>query len=489
VTIPDPALVVLVGPSGSGKSVWAAEHYGPHEVVSSDRLRAVVGSGEHDLEASDDAFALLDQIVAARLRHGLTVVVDTLGLDPARRQGYLTLARNSRMPAVVVLLDTDPAECRRRNRARDQPVPATVLDGQLRRMRAAVAEIGDEGWDLVTAAAQAQPEASHTPGARKAASEQRQRPVQMSLILQLSRFGWDEDPAGPAHWLAAVARGAAEAGLQGIALMDHLIQIPQVGRAWEPIPEPWVTLGMLAGLEPGLRLGTLVTPVTFRAPGILAKTVATLDALSGGRAFCGIGAGWWEREHAGFGLPFPPAVARLDQLEAAIETLRALWQPGTKEYRGERVWLPETTCYPRPVSRIPVIVGGSGEKRTLAIAARLGDGCNVPSDLETLDRKLAIFREHCVAAGRDPAQAEVTVLDVPVIGRDREDAGSIVERLRGRTPAAAFAERHHAGTADDHIGRYRLLAERGVRTVFVSLPDLAGPEDVLRLSPVAAAFA
>ncbi len=486
--LPDPALVVLVGPSGSGKSVWAAERYRPHEVVSSDRLRALVGSGEHDLDASADAFALLDQIVAARLRRGLTAVVDTLGLDPERRRGYLELARSSGMPAVAVLVGTDPDECRRRNRARDVPVPATALDGQLRRMRAAVAEIPGEGWDLVTTAARAEPEVSHSPGARAAAGKQRRRPVRMGLVLQLSRFPWDEDPAGPAHWLAAVARAAAEAGLQGIALMDHLIQIPQVGRAWEPIPEPWVTLGMLAGLEPGLRLGTLVTPVTFRAPGILAKTAATLDALSGGRSFCGIGAGWWAREHAGFGLPFPAARARVDNLESAIETLRALWQPGTREYRGERVWLPETTCYPRPVSAIPIIVGGSGEKRTLAIAARLGDGCNLPSDLDTLDRKLAIFRQHCVAAGRDPAQPEVTVLDVPVIGRDREDAASIVEKLRGRTTAAAFARSHHAGTADDHLGRYRLLADRGVRTVFVSLPDLTRPEDVLRLAPLAAAF-
>jgi alkanesulfonate monooxygenase SsuD/methylene tetrahydromethanopterin reductase-like flavin-dependent oxidoreductase (luciferase family) len=356
-------------------------------------------------------------------------------------------------------------------------------------MRAAVEEIRGEGWDLVTTAGPVQPEASHTPGARAAADEQRQRPVPMGLVLQLSRFPWGEDPAGPAHWLAAVARAAAEAGLQGIALMDHLIQIPQVGRAWEPIPEPWVTLGMLAGLELDLRLGTLVTPVTFRAPGILAKTAATLDALSGGRSFCGIGAGWWAREHAGFGLPFPPARARLDELESAIETLRALWQPGTREYRSERVWLPETTCYPRPASPIPVIVGGGGEKRTLAIAARLGDGCNLPSDIGTLDRKLAIFRRHCLQAGRDPMQAEVTVLDVPVIGRDREDVASIVEKLRGKTTAAAFARGHHAGTADDHIGRYRLLADRGVKTVFVSLPDLSGPEDVLRLTPVAAAFA
>jgi alkanesulfonate monooxygenase SsuD/methylene tetrahydromethanopterin reductase-like flavin-dependent oxidoreductase (luciferase family)/predicted kinase len=488
-TFPDPALVVLVGPSASGKSFWAAGHYRPDEVISSDRLRAVVGSGEHDLEASADAFALLDQIVGARLRRRLTAVVDTLGLDPARRRAYLKLARTAGMPAVVVLADTDPGQCRRRNRARDVPVPAPVLDGQLRRMRAAATEIAGEGWDLVTTAVQARPEASHSPGARAAASQQRLRPVQMGLVLQLSRFPWDDEPGAPARWLAGVARAAAEAGLQGIALMDHLIQIPQVGRAWEPIPEPWVTLGMLAGLEPGLRLGTLVTPVTFRAPGILAKMAATLDALSGGRSFCGIGAGWWAREHAGFGLAFPPARVRLDELESAIETLHALWQPGTKPYQSERVQLPETTCYPRPVSRIPVIVGGSGEKRTLAIAARLGDGCNLPADIGTLDRKLAVFRRHCLEAGRDPAQAEVTVLDIPVIGRDREHAALIVEKLRGGTAAAAFAKRHHAGTADEHIGRYRLLADRGVKTVFVSLPQLTTPEDVLCLAPLAAAFA
>ena len=502
--VPDPALVVLVGPAGSGKSAWAAARYRPQEVVSSDQLRAVVGSGEHDLEASADAFTLLDQIVAARVRRGLTTVIDTLALDPARRRGYLDLARRHGLASVAVVFDTDPAECRRRNRARDQAVPAAVLDGQLRRMRTAVADIPAEGWDLILAAGPADSahpgdpadpepsarlEPSHTPGARSAARKQRRRPVRLRFVLQLSRFGWDTDPAGPACWLAAVARNAADAGLQGIALMDHLIQIPQVGRAWEPIPEPWVTLGMLAGLQPDLRLGTLVTPVTFRAPGILAKTVATLDALSGGRAFCGIGAGWWAREHAAFGLPFPPAPDRLDRLEAAIETLRALWQPGTKAYQGERVSLPETTCYPRPVSPIPVIVGGSGEKRTLRIAARLGDGCNLPSGLGELEHKLAVLREHCLQAGRDPAEVEITVLDVPVIGRDRDHAASLVEQLRGRTSAAAFARRHHAGTSADHIGRYRLLAERGVTTVFVSLPDLAHPDDVLRLAPVAAAFA
>jgi alkanesulfonate monooxygenase SsuD/methylene tetrahydromethanopterin reductase-like flavin-dependent oxidoreductase (luciferase family) len=245
---------------------------------------------------------------------------------------------------------------------------------------------------------------------------------------------------------------------------------------------------MLAGLDAQLRLGTLVTPVTFRAPGVLAKTAATLDALSGGRAFCGIGAGWWDREHAGFGLPLPPADARLDMLESAIETLRALWQPGTKRYVGERVNLPETTCYPRPVSDIPIIVGGSGEKRTLEIAARLGDACNIPADLDILDHKVAVLRSHCERVGRDPAEVAVTVLDIPVIGRDREHVAAIVERLRGRSSAAVFARRHHAGVAADHVERYRQLTERGVSTIFLSLPDLARPDDLKRLAPVIGAF-
>jgi alkanesulfonate monooxygenase SsuD/methylene tetrahydromethanopterin reductase-like flavin-dependent oxidoreductase (luciferase family)/predicted kinase len=488
--VPDPALVVLVGASGSGKSTWAAERYLAREVVSSDRLRAVVGSGEHDLDASVDAFSLLDQIVAARARRRLTTVVDTLGLDAERRLAWLALARRSGLPAVAVVFDTEPALCRARNRTRGRPVPAAVLDAQLRRLPDVAAHIAAEGWDLVLQPAtgsdgQHVVEPGHSPGSRQAAGQQRARPAQLRFVLQVSRFGWADDPAG---WLRSVALAAADTGFGGLALMDHLIQIPQVGRPWEPIPEPWVTLGMLACLDTDLRLGTLVTPVTFRAPGVLAKAAATLDALSGGRAFCGIGAGWWDREHAGFGLPFPAAARRLDMLETAIETLRALWQPGTKEYSGDRVRLPETTCYPRPVSAIPVIVGGSGD-RTLQIAARLGDGCNLPSDTAVLDDRLAVLRAHCQQAGRDPADVEVTVLDIPVIGHDRDHVAGLVEALRGRVSATAFARRHHAGLAADHIGRYRLLAERGVSTVYVSLPDLAGPEDLSRLAPIVEAFA
>ena len=474
------ALVVLVGASGAGKSTWAAAHYRTAEIVSSDQLRAVVGAGPNDLDATADAFSVLTRIVRARLARGLTVVVDTLGLDPVRRRVWLDLARGSAVPAVAVVFDPPPALCRARNRTRDRPVPAMALTAQLRRLPQVLVELDGEGWDDVTVLREPAPAPASAPLPAEAPPA---RVAGLEFVLQLSRFPWGEEPG---RWLAVMAGAASAAGFTGIALMDHLIQIPQVGRAWDPIPEPWVTLGLLAGLDLGLRLGTLVSPVTFRPPGVLAKAAATLDVLSGGRAFCGLGAGWWEREHLAYGLPFPSAGGRLDLLERTIATMRALWAPGTKAHRDELVELPETTCYPRPVGPLPIIVGGSGEQRTLRIAARSADGCNLPSDPATLPQRIAVLRRHCADVGRDPAEVAVTVLDVPVLGRDREEVADRVERLRGRSAAAAFADR--AGTADVQITRYRRLADLGVATVFVAPAELRGPEDVEPFGRVIQAF-
>ena len=169
-----------------------------------------------------------------------------------------------------------------------------------------------------------------------------------------------------------------------------------------------------------------------------------------------------------------------------IETLRALWAPGTKAHHGRYVHLPETTCYPRPVGEVPIIVGGSGERRTLRIVAEQADGCNLPADPAVLRRKIEVLHAHCAAVGRDPAEVEITVLDLPVIGTDREDTAVRVERLRGRTPAAAFAARHPRRPAADHARRYLELTELGVGTVFVSLPDLSVPADLLRCAPLLA---
>lgn len=480
VQIPDPALVVLVGASGAGKSTWAAELFRDVEVVSSDGLRAIVGSGTADLHASDDAFRLLDLIVEGRVRRGLTVVIDTLGLDPVRRAEWASLARRAELATVAVVFDTPAAVCRGRNAGRDRPVPANVLNGQLQRMRDVRAELDAEGWDVRVVStdepAPAPVSVSATgPGPHVAVAGPR-------VMLQVSRFPWGEDPL---EWLRQVALAADEAGFAGIALMDHLIQIPQVGRAWDSIPEPWVTLGALAALGTDLELGTLCTPATFRAPGIIAKTAATLDVLTGGRAFCGLGAGWWGREHAAFGLDFPPTARRFDDLEVAAETLRALWAPGTKAYAGERVSLPETTCYPRPVGTLPLIIGGGGERRTLRIAARWGDACNVRADLDSVRRKTAVLRRHCDDVGRAHDEVDVTVLDIAVVGTDRDDTWTRVERLRGRTKAADFAARHHAGEVAAHRERHDRLFEVGVGTVFLALPDLDGADDVERVAALA----
>jgi alkanesulfonate monooxygenase SsuD/methylene tetrahydromethanopterin reductase-like flavin-dependent oxidoreductase (luciferase family)/predicted kinase len=474
VTLPDPAVVVLVGPSGSGKSTWAEGSYRRDEIVSSDALRGVVGSGPHDLDATVDAFDLLERVVLARTGRGLTTVIDTLGSDEDRRRRWLARAREVGLPAVAVVMDTPDAECRRRNAARDRPVPAPTLAGQLKRHRALVPQLELEGWDVVHTVRVdgATPEPVTAP---VVGDEERRTSQGLKVVLQVSRFPWGEEPLA---WLTGVARAADEAGFAGLSVMDHLIQIPQVDRAWASIPEPWVTLGAVAGLGTGLELGTLVTPVTFRAPGITAKAAATLDVLTGGRAFVGVGAGWWEREHAAYGLEFPPAKQRLDDLERGIETMKALWAAGTKAYDGARVSLPETTCYPRPVGEVPVIVGGTGQ-RTLRIAATLGDAANVPSARPQLDEHVATLRRHSDTV-------RITVLDLPTIGTDREDAWARVERLRGRTAAPTYAQRTHAGTAADQRDRWGGLAELGVDTVFLGLADLEGPDDFERLAPLLA---
>ena len=344
-------------------------------------------------------------------------------------------------------------------------------------------DLVSDGFDLVVLAeAGADIEPAHLAGSATARKRQLMAPSRLQFALQISQFPWQGDPRG---WLAGVAQTAEQVGFTGLAVMDHLLQIPQVGRAWDPIPEAYVTLGYLAGVTEHIELGTLVTPVTFRSAPLLAKMVATLDAVSGRRAFCGIGAGWYAREHAAYDLDFPSAAARLDALESAIGVLRAFWGPGTKPYAA----LPETTSYPRPTrARPPIIVGGGGERRTLDIAARLADGCNLPSAVPALDRKIEVLRGHLERCERDPSEVRITVLDVPIVGRNADEVGFLVDKHRGRQSAAEYTIGRAAGTIADHVGRYRQLADRGVDTVFVAFPNLTGPAEIERFAPVVQAF-
>ncbi len=487
--IPVPALVWLVGPAGSGKSTWAARHFARNEVISSDALRAATGTGEHDLQASGDAFAVLETIASARIRRRLTTVVDTLGFDTELRTRLASLARAVGLPLVAVVFDTDGQICRRRNASRDRSVPAKVLNGQLRRYRQVRDMLPEEGWHLVVGEDAGGVEPDHVAGSVAARQRQAEDRAELEFFLHLPRF--DRVDRGELRlWLADVARSAEDLGFGGISIMDHLLQIPQVGSHWEDMPESHTTLGYLAALTTRMRLSALVTNVTLRHPALLGRQLATLDVLSGGRVEAGLGAGWFAREHDVYGIPFPPPPHRLDLLEDTLRLLPVLWGPGGGRFEGKTITVPEAICYPRPLQeRIPLVVGGRGERRTMHLAAELADGWNLStSELSVLDQKLAVLRRHCEAVGRDLEDLSISVLDVTVCGRDRDSVHAAIERVRGNRSAAEVVATLHAATAEEHIGRYRLLAERGVRRVYVAFADDSGPGTLEVFARVVEAF-
>jgi len=462
---------VLVGATAAGKSQWAHEHFEAGQIVSSDRLRAAVGTGERDQRASRDAFDVLDLIVQRRLKRRLTTVVDSTGLDARRRAGWRLLAERAGVPAYAIVFVTAAGVVRERNRARADPVPSKVVTSQLREASSAAATLAHEGFARVSSPGAVQLVPPRFLDALDAAARQREDPMTLDFGLQLSRFDVPGHPATTATTLAAMARAAEDAGFTSLWVMDHLLQIPQVGREWEDMLESYTTLGYLAGVTQRIRLGTLVTGITYRNLAHLAKIIATLDVLSGGRAMCGIGAAWFEREHRLYGWEFPSLRDRFDLLEDALELLPLMWGPGSPRFEGRTLTVAEATCYPRPLQeRIPILIGGSGEKRTLRLVARHADACNLFGDPDNVRRKLTVLREHCAAEGRAPAQIRVTHL-APA----RVVAG---ERLG---PGAA--------SVDEHIGHYRELAQAGVQTAIVGLGDADGAESVRRFADVIGAFA
>jgi F420-dependent oxidoreductase-like protein len=470
--LPDPCLVVLVGATATGKSHWARQWFDPDQVVSSDRLRAVVGAGERDQRASRDAFEVLDLIVAKRLGRRLTTVIDSTGLDAGRRDAWRSLAERNGVPAYAVVFDAPAALVRERNRASAAPVPSKIVTSQLRESAGVADKLAGEGFAAVAAGGPVTlvPPAFLT--APDAAVRQKEDPMTLDFGLQVPRFEWPGHAATTAATLADVARAAEETGFTSMWVMDHFLQIPQIGREWEDMLESYTTLGYLAGVTERIRLGTMVTGITYRNIAHLAKIVATLDVVSGGRAMCGVGAAWFEREHRLYGWDFPPLAERFARLEDALELLPLMWGPGSPRFEGRTLTVEAATCYPRPLQeRLPILVGGSGERRTLRLVARHADACNLVGDVDRVRRKLGVLREHCAAEGRDPATIEVTHLgQARVVGSAEEREGS------------------GAATVEEHVGRYRELAEAGVQTAIVGLSDPGGAESVRRFEEVIAAF-
>ncbi len=202
----------------------------------------------------------------------------------------------------------------------------------------------------------------------------------MDIALHLTRFDVPGGPQALPSVLTATARAADEAGFSALTLMDHWFQMEQPGTtAYDPMLEGYTTLGFLAAQTRHLSLGLLVTGVTYRHPGLLAKTVSTLDVLSGGRAMLGIGAAWYEREHHGLGVPFPPVPERFERLEETLQICRQMWSDDTGPYIGHHYRLAETICSPAPEQQagLPIAIGGMGEKKTLRLVARYADACNL----------------------------------------------------------------------------------------------------------------
>jgi F420-dependent oxidoreductase-like protein len=252
----------------------------------------------------------------------------------------------------------------------------------------------------------------------------------MKLGLHVPNFTWDSGPANLGADLARVARTAEEAGFDRMSVMDHLFQMVRLGGPEMEMLESTTTLGFLAGHTSRMKLLALVTAVVYREPGMLAKSVTTLDVLSGGRAMLGIGAAWYEEEALGLGLPFPPLAERFERLEEALQICHQMWSDDDKPFHGAHYELARTLNLPQALSRPhpPILIGGSGERKTLRLVAKYADACNL-AQRGDLDHKLEVLREHCENEGRDYDEIEKTVLFNFDPGTNGESANEILDQL------------------------------------------------------------
>jgi F420-dependent oxidoreductase-like protein len=236
----------------------------------------------------------------------------------------------------------------------------------------------------------------------------------MRLGVHLVKFDFDGGPAAIGPTVAAFGAAAEEAGIDNISVMDHFLQLPFMGAPDLHMLEGYTTLGFLAGHTATVDLQLLVTGVTYRHPGLLAKIVTTLDVLSGGRAVLGIGAAWYQQEHEALGVRFPPVSERFERLEETLQIVHAMFDGERAPYDGKHYQLANTVNSPAPVRRPPIMVGGSGERKTLRLVAKYADACNIFANADggpaALQHKLDVLRGHCDREGRDYDEITKTIL-------------------------------------------------------------------------------
>jgi F420-dependent oxidoreductase-like protein len=234
----------------------------------------------------------------------------------------------------------------------------------------------------------------------------------LKLDLHVPRFTWPGGAAAIGPTFTSLAQTADTIGVRTLSVMDHWFQMDMMWPAEEPMLEGYSALSFAAAKTDRLRFRLLVGGVTYRHPGLLAKTVTTLDVLSEGRAELGLGAAWYEREHRGLGVPFPPLRERYERLEETIQICFQMWSDDNGPYLGTHYRLAETLCSPPPVSspRPRLLIGGGGERKTLRLVAQYADACNIIGDAAVVKHKVDVLHRHCTELGRDPETIEVTAL-------------------------------------------------------------------------------
>jgi F420-dependent oxidoreductase-like protein len=304
----------------------------------------------------------------------------------------------------------------------------------------------------------------------------------MRFGLQIPNFTTDETPGALFAEVVAKATAAEDSGFDSVWVMDHFYQLPPMGGPSQPMLDSYTLLGALAARTTRVRLGTMVTGVTYRNPAHLAKIVTTLDVISAGRAILGIGAAWYDVEHEGLGFDFPPAGERLDRLEEALQICRAMFTQDAPSFSGTYYRIQEARNIPRPVQPggPAILVGGGGEKRTLRLVARYADMCNVFGDPAAVAHKVDVLRSHCKDVGRDPAEVTVSRLSTLVLTRSEEETTTAQDFMRrlGLNPADA-----DVGTAEQLVARMEELAAAGLDYAIFNVPT-GSPDTVRELGQI-----
>jgi len=268
----------------------------------------------------------------------------------------------------------------------------------------------------------------------------------------------------------AVWQYAERAGYRSAWLMDHFV--PVVAPSTEPMLESWVTLAALLARTSTIRGGVLVSANTFRHPALLAHMAATADRISGGRLEVGLGAAWNAEEHVARGIAFPPTGDRMGMLEEACQVLRLLWTAPVADFAGAYYRLDGATCEPKPVQgRLPLLIGGRGERRTLRAAARYADRWNGSGSVEMLVHSAAVLREHCAREARNPADVALTVMNECHVSDDPDDVRAHLEeaaRFR-RVSVDDVRERVWVGSPEDVRGQLAAFADAGFDEAILGL--------------------